>query len=477
MRASLLKLKRLIKRLFQIKEEVDMTAGRRRSRVLVKYLMGIAAVGMISLLYPLREMYGPLDIPREGEIAAQTIVAEFPFSMPKSRANLEEERRLAILSTPLSMDYDDDIVENNRTQVRRLFTKVRSLRRERPALTAQQMARRVGEEFPSLPEPWITRLAQVDSLTALQATLDSVLFEDIYYFGIVADSASLPPQYGSVIVRTKKRDLLMMRNQMVDVQGAYGRLLEALNRTPNLGDADIEVGYQIGRNFLVPNATFDAAATQASRDSALAAIVTTDARVAEGDLLVRGGTRVDAAQARALAAYAQEFRKKAASKGLLTASLPIVGRVVLVAAIVFLLYLIFYRFRPDVYWSNNRLFAVLLIIGMSLYLVNFVAVRLVSSVYLYPIAILSILLTVLYDARLGVVVTLLIAILLGVLNRFNFTITLITAIAGTVACFSAGEVRRRSEFYRIILSLSFSYVIIAFVVESLKLSPTGDVLT
>lgn len=476
MRKLILKFKRTVKRLLKVKEDIDPTASRKRRRLLVKYLMGTLAVFMITFLYPAGDLRGPLDVPREGEIAPRNIIADFSFNILKDKSDLADERQMAIRSTPLYINYNEDIADAN---IRRLNDLIRRMKRLPAAGSAQ--ARRsvvdgIARDYPAIPPQQLQRMAAADSLDRMRYVLDSVLTDDIYYYGVMTDVAQLPADANSVIMRKKKHDQLMIRNQLIDLPSAYNRLLDALNKVDGLSDADVELYYQIGRYFISPNTSYDAGATTAAQDSAVATISNVEKEVGRGDLLIQQGTRVNAATARLLSAYAQEIQKNAAAEGWYQASMPIIGRLVLVASIILLMYLFFYHFRPDVYWSNNKLFAILIAIGLELFLVNLIGVQLRQSVYLYPIAILSILITVLFDARLGVVVTLLVAILLGILNRFNFTITLITTITGAIACFSAGEVRRRSEFYRIIIFLSLSYVIVAYVVESLKLSPSGDIL-
>jgi len=478
MRKLLLRLKRLIKRLFKVKEDIDMRAARKRSRRLVKYAMALVAVLLITFLYPPGDLRGPLDVPREGEIAPQDIIADHSFNIMKNRADFEEEQSLAIHSVPLYIDYNDEIVQTSRKRLREFFSRFTGVPANASPIAVDSLIGKLKTDYPSIPEQLLRRLAASKSRERVAAAMDTILADDVYYFGVLDDTAALPStDFNSIIVKKKKRDLLMIRAQLVGVPGAYARLLQALNKVGQLPDSEIELYYEIGRRFIQPNASYDATSTQAARDSALAEISPVERPVSEGEILIRQGARVDAPRARLLTAYAQEVQKQAAKKGWFRGLMPVIGRLVLVASIIILMMLFFYHFRPDVYWSNNKLFAIFLAIGLELLLVNFIGVRMAQSVYLYPIAILSILITVLFDARLGVVVTLLIGILLGVLNRFNFTITLITTLAGTVACFSAGEVRRRSEFYRIIIFLSLAYVTIAFVVESLKLSPAGDIAT
>jgi len=477
MRKLLLKLKRTIKRLLKVKEDFDPLSARKPSRRTVKYLMALLAVVLITFLYPAGDLRGPLDVPREGEIAPRNIIADFSFSVLKDQSELADERRMVMRTTPLYMDYSQDIVDSNLAELRELINRLKKAPHRESSRSQQDFLRRAVADYPYIPDPWLARLAGEDSLNKMTAVLDTVLTDEIYYYGVIPDEAQLPPpEFNSVIMRKKKHDQLMIRTQIITLPAAYNRLLDALNKNGRLSTAEVELYYEIGRHFIKPNAAYNEVMTQASRDSAAADITSVSLQVDRGDLLVRQGSRVDVPKARLLAAYAQEVQKRAEAEGWFQASMPIFGRLILVAAIVLLMYLFFYHFRPDVYWSNNKLLAILLAIGLELFLVNLIGIRMEQSVYLYPIAILSILITVLFDARLGVVLTLLVAILLGILNRFNFTITLISTIAGCIACFSAGEIRRRSEFYRIIIFLSLTYVVIAFVVEALKLSPGADIL-
>jgi len=476
MRKLLLKIKRTVKRLLKVKEDIDPRAARRKPRLLVKYLMGILTIFLITFLYPARDLRGPLDVPREGEIAPRNIIADFSFDILKNESDLAEERRMAARSTPLYIDYGQGIVDTNLQRLHDLIRRIKALPPEEETDSYRQAMVRIEADYPAIPSDWLERLAVADSLDRLMGVLDSILTEEIYYYGVMPDISQLPSDVNSIIMRKGKRDQMMVRSQLINFPTAYNRLLESLNAVEGLTDPQVELYYEIGRHFISPNASFNRDATQAARDSAAALISDVDFHVTRGDLLVRQGTRVDATKARLLSSYARQLQKRSAAGGWYQAGIPIIARLVLVGAIIMLMYLFFYHFRPDVYWSNNKLFSILLAVGLELFLVHLIGVRLTQSVYLYPIAILSILITVLFDARLGVVITLLVAILLGILNRFNFTITLITAIAGCVACFSAGEVRRRSEFYRIIIFLSLTYVVIAFIMESLKLTPANDII-
>jgi len=108
------------------------------------------------------------------------------------------------------------------------------------------------------------------------------------------------------------------------------------------------------------------------------------------------------------------------------------------------------------------------------YLISF---RWQLSEYLIPVTIASMLLTILLDLEVGLVFTFSLGILLGVVSYFDFKLAFITIVAGSLACFSVKEVAHRYRFYRPMLYVSFAYVVFIYFSESLKLSPSGAILS
>jgi putative nucleotidyltransferase with HDIG domain len=98
------------------------------------------------------------------------------------------------------------------------------------------------------------------------------------------------------------------------------------------------------------------------------------------------------------------------------------------------------------------------------------------SIYLYPFAIFSILVTILFDAEIGTFNTFILAILLGILERFNFSLALITIIIGTVACYSTQRLRHRSELFRSMALLSMTYFIMIYFIETFRVAPERETL-
>jgi len=83
----------------------------------------------------------------------------------------------------------------------------------------------------------------------------------------------------------------------------------------------------------------------------------------------------------------------------------------------------------------------------------------------------------LFDAEVGLFATVVFALLLGVTHRFDFALSLMTMVIGTVACVSSRVVRRRGHFYRIMFYVVLSCAAFILTVETLRTHPSDDLLS
>jgi len=196
-----------------------------------------------------------------------------------------------------------------------------------------------------------------------------------------------------------------------------------------------------------------------------------------GDVIVSARQKVTERQEEILQEVAQMLRADAARQGWWMALLPVLARVVLVLAVFSSLYFFLRMFRREVYRSNPKLLALFLVFGVQMFLLYFVDLLGLKTIYIYPVAVLPIMVTILFDAEVGILSTLILAILLGILHRFSFSLTLLTTVVGFVGCLTSQRVRKRTDFYRIMLAVILAYVLLILLVENLKLTPSGEVMT
>jgi len=476
----ILKFKRWARRLLKVQSESRQAiqpATRRRS---AKILLLVGFSVLVSIIYPGEALYDPLDMPRKNENALEDIIAPFQITVYKSIRELNDEREVVRSAVPMVVDSDTAISGSAFAALKRFFSLVDSVRHSpgwADALKRQQYLQPISTRFPLLSESAIEQSLTIDSLWRVHRYLKTIYEDDLYKVGVLASKKSLPDSRNkSVLVRKGERENIYSRDRLLDMPTANGRLLTSLNHLYSSDSIDVEYYYLIGRTFIQPDLRVNMQAYNRRVEQELTLISEIKEVVNTGDIIVRSGRKVSPRQEQVLQEMARILRGQAAESGWLVPLLPALARVVMVLAVFTLLYLFLYYFRGEIYRSTPKLVAIFFAFALQLALIHLIT-RWELSVYLYPVALLPILITILFDAEVGILSTIILALLLGMLHRFDFTVTLMTVVVGMVACFTSREVRRRTHFFRIIFFTVIAYAVFILVVESLKLRPVSDIWT
>ncbi len=473
------KAKRFVKRVLKVKAESRQGPPRSGySRVRKAALLIIAAV-LIAIFYPGEDLYDPLDIPRRGEVSLDDIIAPFEIIVYKTDRELEDEKDVVRLTVPVVLDADTTVPQRAKQRLRRYFRLVDSLQTlsSSDERGLDEYTAIVSDRFPHMPRGAIRRSLTDSASHRVVPVIENLYENEIYKVGVLPDSArfkDLPNR--NVLVRRGGRENVYPRQRVLTTAGANVELLGGLNAARRHDSIDVEFAYTVGRVFMEPNLRVNASATATRLEDELEEISNIKEVVRPGDIIVRSGARVDQRQSRILDEMAQIMRAQAAEQGLWMVFIPALARIVLVLSLLSVLYMLLYHYRREVYNSNPKLLAIFLVFGLQLFLISFVD-RWDVSVYLYPVAVLPIVITILFDLEIGVICTMILALLLGMMHRFDFTLTLMTMTVGVTACLTSRRVRRRTHFFRIALAVAAAYVAYIFLVENLKFVPSEEILT
>ncbi len=137
------------------------------------------------------------------------------------------------------------------------------------------------------------------------------------------------------------------------------------------------------------------------------------------------------------------------------------GETILVIAVFLIFFLYLYLYRRSIFDNNPMLLLVFLTIALVYGIGAFIARVEDLSPYLVPFAIAPILLTIIFDSRVGLMTTTLVALLAGLMfgNSFEFVVATITACS--IGVYSVRDVKDRSQFYLTTPGLIFfSYVVV-----------------
>ena len=478
----LLRLKRRIKRLLKVRTESrQATVSSTRART-IRILLLITVSMTIGLVYPGEILYDPLDMPRRGEFAREDIRAPFQITVYKSQRQIEDEKEQLRNATPFVLDADTTVIDDVIHDLNRFTDLVSAFRRQDSVTRTNERARMVdslSRLFPTLGGATIVKaLTGPIDIKQTRDRLTRLYRQNIYRVGVIDQLEPLRESANPYVhVRRDGKEYVEDRAGVRDVALSTARLLTLLNQRANLDTLDVDFYYHLGRSFVRPNLTLNRDEYRHRVEERLTQMSTVKAVVNPGDVIVSARQKVTPDQEEILQELVRMKRSQAASEGWLAAVLPALTRVLLVLAAFGALYLFLFYFRPEIFKSNPKLLALLLVFGLQMFLIYLVDMLDLKSIYIYPVAILPVMVTILFDSEVGVLSTVVLALLLGIMHRFSFSLTLLTAVVGFVGCLTARKVRRRSDFYRIMLSVVLATILLILMVEKLKLTPNDEVLT
>ncbi|MEA3297560.1 MAG: HDIG domain-containing protein, partial [candidate division Zixibacteria bacterium] len=476
----ILKIKRRIKKTLKVQSESRQIRKPSVHSRMRKFLLLLLVSVLVGSLYPGKHLYDPLDMPRKGEIAREDVLAPFAITLRKSQSELDEEMEVVRYSVPFVVDYDNSLAGLAYAHLDSFFSLVESIRSETETLDQEPLEvslNIIGTKFPQLSRGTIAQsLAITDPERSHQVLID-IYRDEIYKAGVLPDQHNLPnTPTRIVLVRRGVKESIFFRERILTATQVNQRLLSSINQRLAGDSIEIEYCYQVGRAFIKPNLSVNLDEYDLRLREELSSISNEKEIVNKGDIIVRSGSRISERQQSILEEMARVMRVEAAQNGWLNAFIPVLARILLVLAAFSAFYLFLYYFRREIFNSNPKLLALFMVFALQLFAIH-LAYLYGLSMYLYPVAVLPIVVTILFDAEVGVLSTLALALLLGVMHRFNFNLALMTMAVGTVACLTSLRVRKRTDFFKILLSVAATYTVFIFVVENLKFTSNEEILT
>lgn len=473
----LTRIKRFIKRILKVQSESRQVDKQDASTKAIRIGLLVIVALLVGILYPGDDLLNPLDMPRAGEIASEDIFAKFDITVSKTREEIEKLRDEARLSLPYIIECDSSIVLNTYQNLRTFARLIDSLQKANEPLSPEvqeQIVERVSGQFPLLSNAAIIQSLKVDSIGKVTARLERIFAENFYEVGLMSDESVLTDdRIKYVLIRKGEKESLYSRSRLLSIVEANQLLLQALEKLNEVEPTNVEYYYLVGRMFLHPNLRFSAEEYNVRLEKEFGAISSVQEVVKMNELILRAGKKVTPRQERILNEMAEMMRSQAAGKGLLVSAAPAAARVLLTIGAFALLFMYLFLFRREMYNSNNRLLALLLVFALQLIFVQ-IAVRMNIPNYAYPVALLPIIATVLFDTQIGIISAFVLALLLGVMHRFDFTLALFTVVMGLVSSLISSETRKRTHFFRILAVIVFTNMFFIILVEGMKLTPDRD---
>jgi hypothetical protein len=406
------------------------------SRVLL--LVGLAV--LVTALFP---PTGRMDVAQYevGSVALEDVIARVGFEVPKSPEELARDRRLAMQSVTPTFDYVPEAADSMAVRLERLFERIDTAAASGDRSAVQQVLRDASlvatpSQIDELMDPETREVLEEAALTATRRILREGVVDAGQVMDLTTQSVTVRAGPGDQ-ERAVPVDEIFTSRQFFDA--ALGLLPPSA--APDVADLlriilirTIDYTYQL-----------NVVATELDRDAAARSVPTVKAEILEDQAIVREADPIGQEDVERLAAYEEQLRAQGLLESRGFQPVPVLGSILLNVLILGIFGLLLFFFRQEVY-GNYRWLLLIAILAAAYVGAGAAIARNELPVELLPIAFVALPVGVLWDARMSLVLVLVLAALTGSLAPFADYGTVVAVMAGgAAAALSVRAVRRRSE--------------------------------
>ncbi|OYD14290.1 hypothetical protein CH333_08410 [candidate division WOR-3 bacterium JGI_Cruoil_03_44_89] len=391
----------------------------------------IVVVILLNLLYPAGRSGTP--VLKEGNIADKDYIAPYTFAIRKSKEELEKERKQAMELTAPVLRLD----ENAKTE---------SLRRL---------------------SVFFQNYEGVDSLTRATIEANKSDFEglaenvvmQIMKRGVVDDLNSI--DFGS------KREVAVKRKGGEETRTDIFDLGSAIMFTKEKGmellggdEEKVRALVEIVRHSIKPNLIYMGATTVERRRLAAEGVKTTKGVVLKGEMIVRAHDPITKEAIEKLSSLAVETGEERVNTELF-------GRNLLFVLSLLILFTMLYFIKREVLFDTKKLLFIA-IVSLLIVSASSILVRREVSPYLIPVAMGSVLFTILIGEGPAIASIIPLSFILAMFMGLGTTRALFPLSLGIISIFVASRVRKFSDFSKAIPFLAVISIVIAGIFEVYK---------
>lgn len=367
---------------------------------------------------------------RVGDVAPRDITAP---EVIVDKARTEELQRQKAETVPAAYSEDPLVVQLVEQGVRDLFTKATPIATD-------------------------VKLSAADKMAHLRATLvTSTPLTDTTLETIARSNASTLANLTELTVDVLKRVLANgvkpegIEQAQLTIRADAGRL--------SVTSAQRQVVSELARDFVRPNMILNAALTESQRREAMESVE--PVTIPKGAIIVRKGDVVTAEQIAILEDIGIQRRGGDFRS--------IAGTMLLALLIVLVDALYLRRYRQDIYLDDGRLAMTALVLLITLILTKAVLLLNISP-YLAPVAVGTILLTILVGSDAALVGALTMSFSLGLMTGYDLRAAFVALIGGLAGIYGVARVEQRSDLMRAGFVVSGASAASIFVLELLARS-------
>lgn len=281
----------------------------------------------------------------------------------------------------------------------------------------------------------------------------------IYKLGIInKDSAQLA--HDSIAIRVSNVDRIVPLNSLLSEADAKSKVDDEINSL-TLGN-DLKLALEeYAEHFIFPNVIYNPQFTQEEVDQAKSNVSKYSGIVNENERIIGKHDRITKDAKLKIESYKLAKGEQFNSD---QSILQFLGKMLHVGFLLALLSIYLFLFRKKIFYDNRKilLFAInFVFISFITYLIDQLQIN-VPLHFLIFIPVVSMLLTIIFDSRVGFYTTVIISLITGALRGNDYSFAAMNIFAGALSVYTVRDIKNRSQIFR-----SFFYILIGYIVSTL----------
>ena len=431
------------------------------------------------------------------DIAREEVVAPFNFPILKTEEKLREDLNEAIKSEPYLFIRSQDVVNSQINALNDYFelikliqsatNKLKESRNElyRNRFSDQYNIARVGVQSDSVDLSILnTRILNEFSFAAendkwksifetspndpARIDLDSFKEEitqiarnrwaegiyDISLSEILSDEVAVDTQQ-------EEAPELTVPSSYNDIQEAWTKArLDVTNRFPNIVDVRRDLGSSLVVEFMKPNIIFDRETTERRQRAREDRVPRNKGIILKNERIVDANTRITDDELQKLSSLSVALNKKSIEGENFELLLAYMGRILVIGIIVSFFFTFLLTYRNQIFEDWRMVLLIALIFTIEVGLGYLFSSQLTLSEYLIPTTVAAMVLTIMFDARIGYMGITSIILLIGILIGNNVEFMVTSMFTASVGVFAVRKLRRRSQLFSAIFALIASSALV-----------------
>lgn len=415
-----------------------------------RILLLVAFLALLNLIFP--HSYQKEMGTRKGDIAEKDIIAPYTFEIKKSATEIEKERREARDGLPPVLLRDKKTEEQVLNRLSIFFNRVKKTRRSKRYILMKQ--------YPFLDSLSINMLFSKDR-EKIKVSVNQKM-KDLLKIGVCDDLNSIPFGASKVVDIKSGAKLREKGVKITDVRSAIMSFKEEGIKIFGEDENQVKTFVSILSFFLRPNLYLLKDETERRREDAEVAVKTTKGVVLKGEMIVRAH---DVISEQAM----DKINSLTLTMGVKEKRLTLfpVGRNIIFILAAFIFWCLIHFLAPSLFEKFSSIVLVVTVSSVVLILSSLV-IYFKLSLYLFPTAIVGVLLTILLSPRIALASVIVTSLYQALFSGLEPEGVFFPLFVGMVSVLASSKIKKFSEFYKPILYIAVAGVVCTLGVEAFK---------